>query len=493
MSQDRILHIEKLRGISILLVLLFHLEIPGFQYGYFGVDLFFVISGYLMALLYGDLQDVPTVKQFFRKRLARILPAYFVVILATIFAAVLLFLPHEIDLIMKHNLWAALLMPNVGFWMDAAYFDYMLLRPLLNLWSLGVELQFYVLFPVLLLIWRRSNSLLLLVAFISLVCYGINSFVDPKTAFFMLPGRLWEFIAGFYAAKYVTTATAKHESLGLLAITSLVILLLLLPQLKIQNTFVISVIVIALSSLAINFGFKTGNEESWLSSGLVTIGKYSYSIYLVHFPIIVFANYVPFGGTNLEVDGWIKLAAVLLAILISSYALFNFVETKTRHRINGYQLAGVSTAFILLVFLLLQPAVQVGRAKFAAEELVIINALEDRGSYQCELVSLTNAVGEDSCLLNTTSESARRFMLAGDSHADAIKEILLEELVLSGHSLMLMKGYQRIGLEFDGFEIIEEAKRKNVDVIILHQLKPGDDGLAISEFVDEAENSSIDQ
>ena len=483
MSQDRILHIEKLRGISILLVLLFHLEIPGFQYGYFGVDLFFVISCYLMALLYGDLQDMQAVKQFFRKRFARILPAYFVVIGATILAAILLLLPHEIVLVMEHNIWAVFFMPNVGFWRDAAYFDYMLFRPLLNLWSLGVELQFYLLFPGLVLVWRRSNLLLLLIAAISFLGYGMSSFIDPKTAFFMLPGRLWEFLAGFYAAKYMTTSYSKSETVGLLAIVSLVSLLLLLPLFDFQNTFVVSVFVVMLSSIAIKFGFSSGREDNWFSLGLVKIGKYSYSIYLVHFPIIVFANYVPFGGTNLEVEGWGKLLLVLLVIFAASYILFNFVELRTRHRISIYQLAGSSAAFAAAALLVTQPAIEAGRSKFADEELLIIDALEDRGSYQCELVSVTNAAGEESCLLNSAPGSARRFMLAGNSHADAIKESLLREITQSGHSLRLVKGFYRIGSGFDGLAIIEEANRHDIDVIVLHQTKPSDDGIALSKFV----------
>ena len=101
MPRQKILHIEKLRGISILLVLLFHMDVPGFQYGYFGVDVFFVISGFLMASIYGDIATVAEIKNYLLRRCGRILPAYIVVIAITIILGVFLLLPHETAMLMK--------------------------------------------------------------------------------------------------------------------------------------------------------------------------------------------------------------------------------------------------------------------------------------------------------------------------------------------------------------------------------------------------------
>jgi peptidoglycan/LPS O-acetylase OafA/YrhL len=104
MSHAKITHIEKLRALSILLVLLFHMSVPGFQNGFFGVDIFFVISGFLMATIYGDIATG-----------ADILPAYYAVILITVVVSFFLLLPHEIQMVMKQSIWAAFFLPNFAY------------------------------------------------------------------------------------------------------------------------------------------------------------------------------------------------------------------------------------------------------------------------------------------------------------------------------------------------------------------------------------------
>ncbi|MFN3164829.1 MAG: acyltransferase family protein, partial [Pseudohongiellaceae bacterium] len=197
----KILHIEKLRALCIALVFLYHLEVPGFHNGFLGVDVFFVISGFLMASLYGDMTSRQQAADYFRRRMARILPAYYAVILITALFSFFLLLPHEIQMVMEQSIWAAFFLPNVGYWLDTSYFDHTNLRPLLNLWSLGIEVQFYLLFPLLLFIERRSRWLLGLLAVGSCLEYAILTRVDPLSAFFLLPGRLWEFLAGLGAAR----------------------------------------------------------------------------------------------------------------------------------------------------------------------------------------------------------------------------------------------------------------------------------------------------
>ncbi|NKB34213.1 MAG: acyltransferase family protein [Pseudomonadales bacterium] len=491
MSQDRILHIEKLRAISILLVLLYHLEIPGFKYGYLGVDLFFVISGYLMAMLYGEIRTWDEAKIFFRKRFARILPAYFTLIIVTIAVAILVLLPHEIELVMTHSLWSVLLLPNFGFWLDASYFEYLYFRPLLNLWSLGVELQFYLLFPLLLFVRRNTAHMFALIGIVSIVLYAITSLIDSNTAFFMLPGRLWEFFAGILAANLRINQVARQKFWGLLAITSLIAFLLALSFFEIDYLFFVSLLVVVLAAITINFGFSTGLESNLVSRSLVLIGQYSYSIYLVHFPVIVFANYLPFGGTILQANSLLKLSAILGLIAVLSYLLYNFVETRTRSKFNGVQLSIASACAVVLVVIMLNPAVSLGKRKFSIVELTIYNALEDRGSYQCEGVSILNAPGAESCRLDRLSSPLRNFMLIGDSHADAIKDALLEATERAGNSLIYYKEYRAISESFVGNEVLTEALDQQVDTIVIHQLGQADEGQAIENFTRLANEVAI--
>jgi peptidoglycan/LPS O-acetylase OafA/YrhL len=115
MSHAKITHIEKLRALSILLVLLFHMSVPGFQNGFFGVDIFFVISGFLMATIYGDIATGADIRHFYVRRMSRILPAYYAVILITVVVSFFLLLPHEIQMVMKQSIWAAFFLPNFAY------------------------------------------------------------------------------------------------------------------------------------------------------------------------------------------------------------------------------------------------------------------------------------------------------------------------------------------------------------------------------------------
>ncbi len=100
-AKIKLLHIEKLRGISVLLVLFYHLGIPGFSFGYLGVDIFFVVSGYLMNMLYGDIKTKPEAINFFVRRGARLLPAYFPELILTMIIRAVLLLPNEVERRMK--------------------------------------------------------------------------------------------------------------------------------------------------------------------------------------------------------------------------------------------------------------------------------------------------------------------------------------------------------------------------------------------------------
>jgi peptidoglycan/LPS O-acetylase OafA/YrhL len=492
MSNKKILYIEKLRGLSIVLVLLFHLEVPGFAYGYFGVDIFFVISGFLMATLYGDISKPAEIKNYFLRRCSRILPAYYTVIALTIITSCFLLLPHEIDMVMKQSIWSAFLLPNFGFWTDAAYFDHTLFRPLLNLWSLGVEVQFYLLFPLLLAIWRRSTVFLMILSITSLLEYGVLTFIDPTTAFFLIPGRIWEFMLGFYAAKYRNVNPVTCNKIGLSAIVLLLVLIMGLANLSLSNTYIVSTLVVLLTGIAITYGFSTGAENSPLSLALVTLGKYSYSIYLVHFPLIVFANYLPFEGTKLGINNTGTLAVTVLAIVFLSFVLFQAIELRTRTLFSGRQLGVFALSFGMVVLLISEPATRLNMSRLGPDMINISRALNDRDSFECVFLENFEDLFSASCGLNNpASESGRRFLLAGDSHADVIKRPLADLLESNGQTLRLMKGKWGLNQQIDGSEVILEALRQNVGVIILHSLPQPDNGDALAQFVSKAQSLQL--
>ena len=509
-----LVHVEMLRGFSVALVLLYHFGVPGFAYGYLGVDIFFVISGFLMAKLYGELSTKEAVQDFFVRRAGRLLPAYFVTIIACAIAAAFLLLPHEVDQVAKQNLWSAALLPNVGFWKDASYFNYMYFRPLLNLWSLGVELQFYLLFPLLLFVARKSPRGLALITASSLAIAGVTNLVDPSSAFFLLPARLWEFLFGYYAAtyKYEKTSIENQKAFSFLHLRPEVWLVVLLvplvfllevvgptyfylAQLGIGSSrfiFIHFLCAVLFAAAILRFGGSLGDRLQWISKPLCLLGRYSYSIYLVHFPVIAFSNYQPFEGTLLGYQSlWPYLLAIALTCLFAT-GLYHLVEVTTRKRFSGQQLMGASAVFLILSAVSIQPLGVISRANLDGPTLLIAEALYDRGSYQCEEAPFKTDLLEASCRLSVANEdSTTKILLAGNSHADMIKPILLELFNGSGAELRYMKEYRGIDTTFNGDEVLAEAKKLDIDRIVLHATLPTDNGQVLSQFIKKAAQASI--
>src|SRR5262249_10197920 len=140
--------------IAVLLVVCFHLEVAGFQSGFLGVDVFFVISGYLMAEMYEPDRKM----EFFLKRAKRLLPAYFAAVIVTLLVTMVLTTPNDYGQVTRQAEFATIFLPNIGYWLQNSYFSKEAFTPLLHLWSLGVEIQFYLLLPVLWWAFARWKS-----------------------------------------------------------------------------------------------------------------------------------------------------------------------------------------------------------------------------------------------------------------------------------------------------------------------------------------------
>ena len=181
-----------------------------------------------MAMLYGNTTNLNNTKTFFYKRAVRLLPAYWFTILATSTVSLLLCLPHEVATQYEHSFWSYFLLPNIGFWSDAEYWGGSQYRPLLHLWSLGVEFQFYLIYPIICKIFNTQFKRFILM-WASLFAYVFVNEISAKTAFYMMPTRLWQFLLGIIAFEFSRKINIKQLSHIYQILIFLLFILLILP------------------------------------------------------------------------------------------------------------------------------------------------------------------------------------------------------------------------------------------------------------------------
>ena len=334
--------IDGLRAVAVLVVVLFHAGM-GFRGGYVGVDVFFVISGFLITtIIRHDLESGEfSLLSFWERRARRILPALFVVTGASAMAGWWMLFPSDLAEFARSLAAQALFCANVVFWKGAGYFgENAEEQPLLHTWSLAVEEQFYLAIPLLLLalfhLTRRRQGLvfssLLAVFFGSLVLsvWWVNR--HPSAAFFSLPSRAWEMALGaLVATAPATLKTAARLPREVVAATGLALILGPVFSYTSDTPFP------GLAALAPCFGaaaviWANGDGPTWTGRFLalrpmVFVGLISYSLYLWHWPLLAFGKYQTLAP--LSVSSRITLVAVaVLAAVIS----WRWVETPFRNR-----------------------------------------------------------------------------------------------------------------------------------------------------------------
>lgn len=490
--------IQAFRGIAVLAVFIFHLWPGAIPSGFLGVDIFFVISGFLLALLY-DIKTLQQTWDFFIKRARRILPAYFVVLVATLLAASVLVLPHELQTLAGDAAASLAFAPNIGFWADNSYFDKATFKPLLHFWSLGVELQFYLLFPLIELCARKYPRFTASIGIASFAACLIAAGISPKTAFFLLPFRLWEFLAGFYAARYAARLFAngpgdwsprigKWIGPGLL-IGLIVLLMIPISEAEHPKWSALGVTILCAALLATR---ATETAFATLPARpLIVVGKYSYSIYLVHFPVIVLWFHQPFAGNTMPAASAKDILAVTALTALFSVLLFHAVERPAR-RLKTFPFlklqAGLMAAGLLAIAILPQLA----RRNFTHADLQISDAWLDRSFYRCGKLARLVEPFAASCALTSVRDGAPAFLLVGDSHADAIKPAMISAAAEAGIQLRLMKDNYALGAgSVSVAAVVAEVAAQGVSTVILHSSNNAQKAEDVAELVRAAETKGF--
>ncbi len=332
--------LDGLRAIAILFVLFDHFEIGRLDGGFAGVDIFFVLSGFLITAQcaqFGAELRWPQIRDFYVRRFWRIAPAYYAVILLTIVIGAQVMLADDMRGAGRSALASALFAANVYFNQNMGYFAASAIySPLLHLWSLGVEAQFYLVWP--LALWlalrRPTRAQLLIVAAIGVASFAASTLLsihDVKTAFFSLPSRLWEFCIGAGLAlapdlpwRIAARPISKWATTGALAT------LLAAPFFVDSDTLwpAPTALIVTLATAAVILGARhpTSLVHRLLSlAPMVWIGRVSYSLYLVHWPLLTLAAYAVFPTAGLALR-----AALMLASFPLAWLLHRLVEAPLR-------------------------------------------------------------------------------------------------------------------------------------------------------------------
>lgn len=325
--------IDGLRAIAVLAVLLFHVEYSSFKGGFVGVDVFFVISGYLITRIILTEIDagVFSIKRFYERRIRRIAPALVATLLAS--TAFLVILPPAEATAIRNALFAGLFSAsNFLFYSTTDYFSDNSYNPLLHTWSLSVEEQFYVLLPPTLLLLslgskRRRLLYMALAALASLIAAQLVVMSNPGAAFYLPWLRAWELLAGSLLA---ASALDRIPSPVKIALCVSGLAAVVTACLSYRQTMVfpgVSALLPVLGTCAViaSTGARSPVHALLGSPPLRFIGKISYSLYLVHWPIICFVSI--FQPITPKAQIAICVASILLAWLS-----WRFVENPFRER-----------------------------------------------------------------------------------------------------------------------------------------------------------------
>ncbi len=353
--------IDGLRAVAVLSVVLYHAGFNSFfGGGYVGVDVFFVISGYLITqLIYSRcINNSFSFIDFYHRRIRRIAPAFFGIIIFSTIVTCILYSPGDTKSYFASMLSSLLISSNIYFMTDSGYFTALAhTKPLLHTWSLGVEEQFYVFFPILVFYLSKSrfNVLRSLIAlfFLSLGFSIVFVHFDQNFTFYMLPTRAWELLAGsILAVKTDKDYNRKHSDLmgitGLLLIIASITGFGYIQDLKFPGLSAVPVVLG--SALCLEAG---RNKESLiyriLSLKFFTFfGLISYSLYLWHWPVFVFARYLYLKNIN---PVYLN-TALLVPIFILSYLSYKYIEQPFRQKIIFPEMKPIFAGFFATVLVL---------------------------------------------------------------------------------------------------------------------------------------------
>ena len=334
--------IDGLRALAVLSVILFHINSKWIPGGFLGVDIFFVISGYLITLILTkeiDSTNKISISNFYKRRIKRIIPALLFVLIPTLIIGFLLFAPNDFVSLLKSNVWAFFSAANIYFFssIDTGYFATGSNElPLLHLWSLGVEEQFYILWPfIVLFLLKYIHSIkkrIFIISTIFIISLVLAQFIigtNHSFAYYMLPTRAWELLSGASVALLVHNEFRRknitNEIMAFIGFITIILSFIFVSESDPVPGIAALPTIIGTSLLILSgISHRTYISKILSFKAFVAIGLVSYSAYLWHWPILAFLRYA-----MIEIDLNIAILVILLTFILATISYF-FIETPFR-------------------------------------------------------------------------------------------------------------------------------------------------------------------
>lgn len=424
--------IDGLRAVAILPVIFFHAGFELLSGGYVGVDIFFVISGYLITKIFiSEIKENNfSMLAFYERRARRILPAIFFVMAICLSLAAVLFTPSHLKDFGRSQIAVSTFSSNILFWKSSGYFETTAeLNPLLHTWSLAVEEQFYFIFPILFVVtWRFGHifqlSFLLFIFGVSLGVSQWGAYNHSAAAFYLLPSRIWELVIGVYTALHLERyGHPKSLVLNqLLSMTGLVLITFAILSFDEMTQFpgLYALIPTVGAGLLILCTVPSTFIHKLLSLRiLVFIGLISYSTYLWHQPVFVFAQYYAMS----------ELSPALLAILCAVSLLlggvtWHFIETPFRSMSVKKRRNTLRYSVIVSVLFILSG----GYLNYSNGGLDFYP--EDRKRVLASFINPSVYVSKRHLTINnrdfSTEHSRKKILIIGDSHSQDLVNAVFE-------------------------------------------------------------------
>lgn len=441
MKKNYIKEINFLRFLSITSVIIYHYFPKIIPKGYLGVDLFFVISGFLISLyLY---REIPTknfrLSIFYNRRIKRIIPATIFLLFFVSLIAFILFTNFDLIKFSKSLIYSIFFSSNFFFWLDGGYFGPNdKLKPLLHFWSLGVEEQFYIFFPALfyfIIKYSKSKTLIFyLILILTILSLFFNIFLinlgGSNPAFFLLPTRIWNFGFGILAMLIFVSQKKKHNNLEIFFYISFLTLGFFYKIPHLPENFLI----IFFSFMILKKQFPKRFSLDFIIHNKIIqyIGLISFSLYLWHWPLLVFVEYYFVYELDLS-----KRVLTLLITCIFSVISYHFVEINYRYKFNIksiYKLIAISYVFFISFSLFIN--LNNINYKKNSPDFIADAALTN---FKCEILNYSFYKHKRACIINKDPKIKNyEIALIGNSHAQMYVPSIKPHLVKNKKKAILL-------------------------------------------------------